>query len=97
MITLRCIAGSAKGHDFPFLGGELVLGRKADPGLKLEDAKASGRHCLLRAEGAEVYVEDLKSANGTYVNGARISRVRLEAGDRLVVGNHVFEVREVKA
>jgi pSer/pThr/pTyr-binding forkhead associated (FHA) protein len=63
---------------------EMILGRTAETDLQLTEGHASRRHArLFFAEGG-VWVEDLNSANGTFVNGARITgKVRLSSGDRL--------------
>lgn len=44
-------------------------------------------HCRLTAGATELEVEDLESTNGTYVNGARVSRAVMRSGDRLTVGD----------
>lgn len=71
-----------------------VVGRESPNGIPLaEDDFASGHHARidLRADG--VWVEDLNSTNGTFVNGGRISAERLEPGDVLRIGQTelVFE------
>jgi len=63
---------------------ETVLGRHADCDVLLTEGHASRRHAkvLLTPDGA--WVEDLGSANGTFINGSRITgRVRIASGDRL--------------
>ena len=53
----------------------------------------SRRHCLVEVDdGGTVWVRDLGSLNGTWVNGRRVERARLGAGDRLRVGPAVFEL-----
>ena len=63
---------------------EMVVGRQAECDLQLTEGHASRRHArLLLAEDA-VWLEDLNSANGTFVNGAKITgKVKLASGDRL--------------
>ena len=70
------------------IGRDLVAGRDADLDIPLgADGYASGRHARFgRAQEGDV-VEDLRSTNGTYVNGARISKARvLRNGDVIRVG-----------
>ncbi len=63
---------------------EMVLGRTAECDLQLTEGHASRRHARLFFAEDGVWVEDLSSANGTFVNGARISgKVKLSSGDRL--------------
>ena len=91
--TLRATAGPASGLTLP-IDGELQLGRAA-PGLELlaADAELSRSHASIRRDddGALV-IEDLGSRNGTWVNGARVERARLEPGDLIRVGESTFEL-----
>jgi pSer/pThr/pTyr-binding forkhead associated (FHA) protein len=63
---------------------DMVVGRQAECDLQLTEGHASRRHArFLLADGA-VWLEDLSSANGTFVNGTKISgKVKLTTGDRL--------------
>jgi pSer/pThr/pTyr-binding forkhead associated (FHA) protein len=63
---------------------EMVLGRQAECDLQLTEGHASRRHAKLSVAPDGVWLEDLGSANGTFVNGAKINgKVRLTSGDRL--------------
>jgi hypothetical protein len=76
------------------LGDELTVGRAPGCGLSLEgDTFASKVHARLFRQDSAVYVEDLGSTNGTYLNSDRVSSPTvLHRGDRLQVGQTVFEV-----
>ena len=67
---------------------EVVFGRAADADAVLDgDTTASSRHARVFHRGPQVYVEDLESTNGTYVNGQRLAAERaLRPGDVVVVG-----------
>ena len=70
------------------IGRDLVAGRDADLDIPLgADGYASGRHArFARAQEGDV-VEDLRSTNGTYVNGVKLTRSRrLVPGDIVRVG-----------
>jgi FHA domain len=81
-----------RGHAFD-LGDELTIGRAAGCGVRVEDSYTSALHArVFRRDGA-LWVEDLSSTNGTWVNAERIaSATRLGRGDLLQVGGTVFEV-----
>ena len=65
----------------------IVLGRDADSDVSLDgDDYASARHARLETRPDGVWVEDLDSTNGTFVNGKRITAERLEPGDVVRVG-----------
>ena len=49
--------------------------------IVLSHPAASRRHAKITASGTQLLLEDLKSANGTYVNNARVERVQLKPGD----------------
>jgi serine/threonine protein kinase len=72
---------------------QVVVGRGSDCDLILRASDISKRHCVITVSEDEVLVEDLNSANGTYVNGKAIKRARLQHGDRLRVADHEFLVR----
>jgi len=64
-----------------------VLGRDADTGIRLgDDEFASARHARVEPRADGVWVEDLGSTNGTFVNGERVTAERLKSGDILRVG-----------
>ena len=67
----------------------VTLGRGAQNDLALDsDEFASARHARIEPRRDGVWVEDIGSSNGTYVNGARISRARrLAPGDVIRIGS----------
>jgi two-component system response regulator AtoC len=70
-------------------GGELVVGRGDECGLRLDDAKVSRKHLRLALGGARVVVTELDSQNGTFLNGERIT------GSRSLVSGDVIELGRV--
>jgi pSer/pThr/pTyr-binding forkhead associated (FHA) protein len=61
--------------------------------IMLSDPAVSRRHAEIHREGDEWSVVDLGSTNGTEVNGKRVNRHRLNAGDRIAFGESVLEFR----
>lgn len=73
---------------------DMVLGRQAECDLQLTEGHASRKHAKLFFAEDAVWVEDLNSANGTFVNGAKITgKVRLSPGDRLRFDVEEFDFR----
>jgi len=71
----------------------IAIGRSARNDLCLDDPFASRVHAELRREGQTVWLTDLGSANGTYVNGVRIREaVPIVPGDRVQIGETILEV-----
>ena len=62
------------------------VGRKVDKDLVIADPRVSRDHAQIMQEGLDFFLVDLGSKHGTYVNGERIQRQKLERGDRLEFG-----------
>ncbi len=70
------------------------IGRDPSNDIALaDDPLASRRHAELRRTASGWEIRDLNSANGTFRNGARVSRAELADGDLLSTGNHIFVFR----
>lgn len=69
-----------------------TLGRATIADLVVDAPLLSRVHCRLTAHADKLLVEDLRSTNGTYVNGRRVERAALGDGDRLTVGRVEFAV-----
>ncbi len=66
----------------PLTAGELLsVGRCDDCTAQVRDILLSRHHCRLEAAGAQWFLVDLHSRNGTFLNGVRIARALLAAGD----------------
>jgi hypothetical protein len=73
-----------------------TLGRAPDNDIVLDNMVVSGHHCVFDLKGlADVFIEDLRSTNGTYINGKMVKRQRLHDGDVIAIGN--FRVQYVEA
>lgn len=81
--------GGSLGQVIGLQGGEIVLGRMRGVDLFVPDAGVSRRHARIFFEDGRYYIEDLASANGTFVHGERISRKLLEDGDIIQIASGV--------
>ena len=79
--------------DIPLHGSEILMGRAEDCNLRIPLAAVSRQHCRVIIGDDEVLIEDLGSANGTFVNNRKVSRQELRAGDSLQVGQASFIVQ----
>jgi adenylate cyclase len=79
--------------EFRFTKGPIYIGRHVHSQVFLPDRDVSRQHAVIYAtrEGNWV-VEDLESANGTYVNGKKIHQVQLKGGDGLRIGSFAIEI-----
>ncbi len=84
------------GAAVPLDSAPLTVGRGGQNDLVLAgDQFASARHARVEVRGDAVWVQDLDSTNGTYVNGARVvGAQRLEPGDVLRVGETDLRLEE---
>jgi hypothetical protein len=80
-------AGLSPGQSFG-IGPGLVIGRALACEITIDDSYASGRHARLYDRDGHVYLEDLNSTNGTYVNGTRVGAQQLlRPDDRVRIGD----------
>ena len=71
--------------------GPLILGRDPSNQLEVGDPAVSRKHCSVSEVSTDVFeIADLDSHNGTFVNGARMSRQTIQHGDRIRIGNSEF-------
>ncbi|HSC87503.1 MAG TPA: GGDEF domain-containing protein [Polyangiaceae bacterium] len=82
------VQGSELGRVRVLEATEILLGRAADADVWLADDGVSRRHARLVRHSGRYAVEDLNSANGTFVQGERILRHVLEDGDQIQLGPH---------
>jgi pSer/pThr/pTyr-binding forkhead associated (FHA) protein len=92
-VRLKVLQGSKTGKEIKLPMPQCLVGRSEECHLRPQTDAISRRHCLIMATENEVVVRDLKSRNGTFVNGERVEEEAvLLSGDQLRVGPLSFEV-----
>jgi pSer/pThr/pTyr-binding forkhead associated (FHA) protein len=87
--TLAIRAGGGRaGEVFALAGEKMTIGRSPDAEVFLDDVTVSRNHALLVRRRDGLYLDDLGSLNGTYVNRHRIESHKLANGDELQVGKY---------
>jgi len=87
MWLLRTDEAAEPGVVFRILPGNIkTIGRATGADFIVDAALVSRVHCRLTAGASALEMVDLKSTNGTFVNGERVDRASLKDGDRLGVG-----------
>ena len=87
--TLVIRSGGGRAGEAFNLGAERnTIGRSPDAEVFLDDVTVSRNHALLVRRRDGLYIDDLGSLNGTYVNRRRIESHRLQNGDELQVGKY---------
>ncbi len=96
-LKLKIQRGSRAGKEIGVRHEKFLIGRSEPCQLRVNSDAISRRHCLITLEADGVFVQDLKSRNGTFVNGERVTQKRvLATGDQLRVGPLEFLVTFVK-
>ncbi|MFZ2294158.1 MAG: FHA domain-containing protein [Polaromonas sp.] len=67
------------------------LGRRPYNDIVIDNLAVSGEHAVLQLSGHEVYIEDLNSTNGTYVNGKTVKKQLLQNGDVVEIGKYKIQ------
>lgn len=89
--ALRGLSGDHFGRSFP-LQTSLTIGRAEEAGLRIPLDSISRSHARLTPAGDEVLLEDLGSANGTWLNGKRITRAQAVHGDEIRFDTQRFQL-----
>jgi hypothetical protein len=95
-VLLRIEEGAEKGREFVFEQPDrFLIGRAEEAHFRLaeDDPYVSRVHCLLEICPPRVYLRDLLSTNGTYVNGKRSETTCLGDGDRIQLGATTLSIR----
>lgn len=70
--------------------GNVVIGRSDDADVVISNKDVSRRHAVISYDGTAVCIEDLDSTNGTFVNGAPITKTELGMKDEIKIGDITF-------
>ena len=84
--------GGRVGESFALDSERMTIGRRPESDVFLDDVTVSRDHALIVRRGGDVFLDDLGSLNGTYVNRRRIDSQLLEDGDELQVGKYKLTV-----
>lgn len=94
--ALVSLTGELLATPIPLERDTVIVGRALEADVRLNDSKVSRLHAQITADvdagsGAPVFtIKDLGSTNGTLVNGQVITEARLNDGDKIVIGDHLF-------
>src|ERR1700739_1597609 len=91
--VLRFISGKYQGGEFPIAADkQILIGRSSDLDMVLGEDMVSRKHARIAMQTDQIWIEDLGSTNGTFVNGEKIKRARLKEGDRVLIGTSILKL-----
>ena len=91
--ALRFISGKYQGGEFPlYPDREILVGRSSDLDMVLVEDMVSRKHAKISVATDQIFIQDLGSTNGSFVNGEKIRRARLKEGDRILIGTSIIKV-----
>ena len=80
---------------FPLLEGTTTIGRNIENSIVINDDQVSGNHAVIFCDDLKVWIDDLKSRNGVYLNGKRIvSQSLLHDGALIRLGNTILRFED---
>ena len=89
---LVVLSGSEQGKQFKLVRRRQVVGREANVDILITDPKISRRHGMLLVHDDHIVLEDLASTNGTFVNGKRVEKHKLQLLDRIRIGDTYLKI-----
>ena len=93
-LYLVVVQGPDMGKIFSLSGEHrsFTIGRKMTNNIYLTDINASREHARVEWRDGSLLLKDLKSRNGTYVNGNKIEEQRIGSGDLIQIGENIFQI-----
>lgn len=91
--NLAILSGPGTGRLIPLTGATFSIGREPGSTLRLEGRAVSRHHAHIRYSQGRWFIQDQGSLHGTAVNGRPVSAAELRHGDRVTIGDTVFEFR----
>jgi pSer/pThr/pTyr-binding forkhead associated (FHA) protein len=95
-VFARIIDSSGKKRVFPVKETDTIIGRSKKAHIVLKDDICSGLHAKIFIDGDGVYVEDLKSKNGLFLNEIKVLKQRIYIGDEVKLGNSFLKLDDTK-
>jgi DNA-binding CsgD family transcriptional regulator len=93
-LVMQTVAFSGPSLKLKLDAGTYVVGRSSDCGFVIQHISVSRRHAEISICDGIIAVADLKSRNGTYVDGKRVDTANVECGQRLRFGQVSFVIKD---
>lgn len=80
------LSGDRMGEMFPLKGDRTTIGRGLQTDVRINDEGISRTHAVVEVEDGDYLLSDAGSTNGTFANGSKVDRYRLQEGDKIQIG-----------
>ncbi len=91
MSKLILSLGGKKIKEYALNKAQTIIGRSASNDIQIENLAISNEHAKIITILSDSFLEDLKSTNGTYVNGTLVNKKALQHGDEITIGKHKLQ------
>lgn len=92
MWSIRFFNGKLKGQKIPLKEGDYIIGRSEECQIVLAEYGISKKHAKLEIHQNEIFISDLQSSNGTYINGVQIQDEKIKIKDKISLYNITFDI-----
>ena len=89
--VLKVIGGTDSGKSFEITKARTVIGRAMNADVSIGDESMSRNHAAIVFRNMEFRIEDLDSSNGTLLNGSEVKEYALRNGDKIIMGDTMFQ------
>ncbi len=90
--AIRFLNGHLAGQILPLQEGRYILGRGEDCQIIVSDDGISKKHASLEVDEQGVFIQDLKSSNGTFINGVKIQESEIQEKEKVSVCKTTFDI-----
>jgi pSer/pThr/pTyr-binding forkhead associated (FHA) protein len=96
MYKLVVVGGKLRGQEFALKSGDNILGRDSSCDVHFQAEGVSKKHLTITVTEDLLYIQDMGSANGTFLNGKIIKRTTIKGGDKIGLPNAVLQLVHVQ-
>lgn len=96
-LALVFLNGQRRGEIIPLRSRTLLIGRSQASDIVLDDRRVSSKHAEISRRREGVFIKDLGSKNGTYVNDSKVEEKVLNDGDIIRIGGYYFQFGGLQA
>ena len=97
MWSIKFLSGPEKGKEYLLPSGAVTLGRGRDCQISVQSKGVSKKHAQIIVDENGLFIKDLNSSNGVFLNGCQIHKESLKEGDQVGLYRTIFKIRRKKA